>query len=67
MKSVRDASVGLGEARSGNSNRLYVVHNGLRFDADEPKRLPDGREYRVASGNGARIDAQRHVGIAPRR
>ncbi|WP_230975288.1 hypothetical protein [Burkholderia multivorans] len=48
-------------------NRLYVAHNGVRFDADEPKRLPDGREYRVASGNGARIDAQRHVGIAPRR
>ncbi|MBR8123575.1 hypothetical protein KDW39_10470 [Burkholderia multivorans] len=47
-------------------NRLYVAHNGVRFDADEPKRLPDGREYRVASRNGARIDAQRHVGVAPR-
>ncbi|MBU9434663.1 hypothetical protein KTE91_06105 [Burkholderia multivorans] len=44
-------------------NRLYVAHNGVCFDADEPKRLPDDREYRVASGNGARIDP----GIAPRR
>ncbi|HEF4736689.1 hypothetical protein KTD19_15445 [Burkholderia multivorans] len=47
-------------------NRLYVAHKGVRFDADEPKRLPDGREYRVVRGNGARTDAQRHVGIASR-
>ncbi|PRE96499.1 hypothetical protein C6Q05_20540 [Burkholderia multivorans] len=60
----RSGSVTLGQMIP---NRLYVEHNGVRFDADEPKRLPDGREYRVASGNGARIDAQRHVGIAPRR
>ncbi|MBR8046205.1 hypothetical protein [Burkholderia multivorans] len=47
-------------------NRLYVAHNGVRFDADEPKRLLGGREYGVVRGNGARIDVQRHVGVAPR-
>ncbi|HEF5784539.1 hypothetical protein KGP65_14315 [Burkholderia multivorans] len=47
-------------------NRLYVTHNGVRLDAEEPKRLPNDREYRVVRGNGARTDAQRHVGIAPR-
>lgn len=49
-----------GSVRRGQAipNRLYVAHNGVRFDAEEPKRLPNDREYRVVRGNGARIDAQ---------